>query len=323
MSFKILNTIGDVFAQEAKSVLGQCGTADYHVPTQEGLQKSVADYDALLVGLGLNIDKDIIDRGTKLKVITTATTGLDHIDVDYAKKKGIEILSLRGENEFLDTITGTAELAFGLLLSLARFIPHSFDDVKEYRWQRDNFRGNSIYGKTLGVVGMGRLGKIIAKGAEGFRMNVLFHDPRVEQEAFPQYKKVSFNELLKQSDFVSVHVHLAPETEKLINKDAFSKMKESAFIINTSRGEIVDEEALLKALKNGEIAGYGTDVLAGELAFADNFSNYPLIEYAKKNRNIIIVPHTGGMTHDSRIATDVFIAEKLKKYITQAHNSTK
>lgn len=315
MSFKILNTIGDIFAEEAKSVLGQCGIVDYHIPTQEELQKSIADYDVLLVGLGLNIDKDIIDRGIKLKVITTATTGLDHIDVDYAKKKGIEVLSLRGENEFLDTITGTAELAFGLLIALTRFIPHSFDDIKEYRWERDNFQGYSLYGKTLGIIGMGRLGKIIAKGAEGFRMNVIFCDPNVAQEEFPPYKKVSFDELQKQSDFVSVHVHLAPETEKLINKKALSKMKKSAFLINTSRGEIVDEKALLLALESGDIAGYGTDVLAGELSFKEKFSNYPLIEYAKKNRNCIILPHTGGMTYDSRIATDVFIAKKLQSFL--------
>ena len=316
MSFKILNTIGEVFTDSAKDILSSVGEVDYKTLTQNELDAIIGDYDALLVGLGVNFHKGTLEKAPKLKVIATATTGLNHIAVDYAKEKGIEILSLRGENEFLDSITSTGELAFSLMLDLMRFNPWAFEDVKNYRWERENFRGWSLYGKTIGIVGMGRLGKIVAAGAAGFRMKVLFTDPNVSQEQFPQYKKVSFDELLSESDVVSIHVHLSPETEKMFNEGVLKKMKKSAYLINTARGEIVDEDAIQAALQSGELAGYGTDVLSGELSFGSIFDNYPLVEYAKKNRNCIILPHTGGMTHDSRIATDVFMAKKLQTFLS-------
>jgi len=311
MNFKILNTIGEVYTKEAQKILNGLGSVSYSVPTQDELSDKIEIYDVIIAGLGLNFTKEVLERAKNLKVIATATTGLDHIDIDDAESKGITILSLRGEEEFLNTITSTGELAFGLLLSLIRYIPYSFDDVKNYIWKRENFRGYSLYGKTIGIAGMGRLGRIVARGADGFRMKVLFCDPNVSKEKHPEYTKVKFDELLERSDFVSIHIHLGKETEGLFSARVFKKMKKSAYLINTSRGEIIDEEALLEALDGGEIAGYGTDVLAGELDFNRNFSNYPLVEYARNHKNCIIVPHIGGMTHDSRTATDVFIAEKV------------
>ena len=318
MSFRILNTIGEVFTPAAKDVLVPLGVVDYKTPTQAELDASIGEYDALLVGLGVNFHRKTLERAKTLKVIATATTGLDHIDAAFAEKRGIEVLSLRGENEFLDTITSTGELAFSLMLDLMRGNPWAFEDVKRYRWNRENFRGWSLYGKTIGIVGMGRLGKIVAAGAKGFRMRVLYSDPNVSQERFPKYRKVSFDELLAHSDVVSIHVHLSPETEKMFNAGTLANMKSSAYLVNTARGELVDEAAVLAALKSGRLAGYGTDVLAGELSFNKGFSDYPLVEYAKQNRNCIILPHTGGMTHDSRIATDLFIANKLKDFLSHA-----
>jgi len=256
-----------------------------------------------------------MDNGGKLKVIVTATTGLNHIDIEYAKSKGIDVVSLKGESEFLDTITGTAELAFGLLIDLMRLTPWAFDSVKNYELKLEKFKGYVLYGKTLGILGMGRLGKIIAEGAKAWRMNVIFCDPNVSQEEFLGYKKVSFDELLSQSDAISVHMHLSEKTEKTFRMEEFQKMKNTAFLINTSRGEIIDEDDLVEALEKKEIAGYATDVLTNELELVKNFSNHPLVEYAKKNQNLIIVPHTGGLSHDSRVATDVFIAEKLKSVL--------
>jgi D-3-phosphoglycerate dehydrogenase len=251
-----------------------------------------------------------------LKVIATATTGLNHIDVPYAKERGIEILSLKDEVSFLDTVTSTAELAFGLLIALMRQIPASFDSVREGRLDLEGFRGSSLYGKTLGIVGMGRLGKIIAEGAAGWRMRVIFHDPAVAQERFPHFRKVSLDELLRESDAISLHLHLSEKTEKMFGRDAFEKMKDTAFLVNTSRGEIVEEEALLSVLEKKEIGGYATDVLTNELELVKKgLAGHPLVEYAKKSRNCIIVPHTGGFTDDSRIATDVFIAKKLIQYL--------
>jgi len=313
MNYKIINTIGEEYADEGKKILSKLGEVDYLTPTQSELNKIIRDYDIAVIGLGLNFDKEVIDKAKNLKIIITATTGLDHIDVGYAKKKGIEVLSLKGEVEFLSSIAGTSELAFALLIELSRLMPHAFDSVKNYQWDREKFRGYNLYGKTLGVVGLGRLGSWIARYGKAFNMDVIYVDPNVDSS---EYKKVSFDKLLKQSDAISINVHLNSDTENMFNMSIFKKMKNNAYLINTSRGKIVNESDLLKALESKEIAGYGTDVLADELDFAENFSNHPLVEYAKKNQNLIIVPHIGGMTYDSRIATDVFIANKLARYLS-------
>jgi len=310
---KILNTIGKEFAEEAKTILQSVGDVDYKIPTQADLANIIGEYEVVFIGLGLNFHKDILEKAGKLKVIATATTGLDHIDVAFAEKKGITVLSLRGENEFLNTITGTAELALGLMIDLARRTPFAFDAVKKYKWKREDFKGISLFGKTLGVLGLGRLGSMTARFGKALGMKVIFTDPFKESV---EYEKVSFEELLKQSDVISIHVHLLPETQNMFAAEAFKKMKKNAVLINTSRGKIVEEGDLLEALQVRTIAGYAADVLADELEFeAKGFKKHPLVEYAKKNQNLILVPHIGGMTVDSRIATDVFMAEKVQKYL--------
>jgi D-3-phosphoglycerate dehydrogenase / 2-oxoglutarate reductase len=317
MAYKILNTLPE-FTKKARIDLDALGEADYLNLKQDELAARVNKYDILVVGLGLIINKAIIDKAKKIKIIATATTGLDHIDVKYARKKGIEILSLRGENEFLDTITSTAELAFGLLIDLSRRISIGFESVKNYIWDREKFRGHSLYGKTLGIVGLGRLGKWLARYGAAFNMKVIAYDPKVNQEIFKKLhcQKVDFKTLVKTSDFISIHVHLDSETENMFNRSIFNKMKPSAYLINTSRGRIVNEADLLKALKNKKIAGYATDVLADELEFASKvFSTHPLVEYAKSHNNLIIVPHLGGMTYESREATDMFITKKIVKFL--------
>lgn len=311
----ILNTIGENFTPEGRKTLSVLGDVDYIIPSQEELVNTIHKYESALIGLGLNFNKEVLDKAKKLKVIATATTGLDHIDVEEAKKKGITIISLRGETEFLNSITGTAELAAGLMIDLMRFSPWAFDDVKEYNWDREAFRGHNLYGATLGVVGVGRLGTWMARYGKAFGMNVLFHDPEVIKSPVPDCVKVTLDEVLSKSDVVSIHIHLSNETRDMFNKDLLKKMKKSAYLINTSRGEIVHEADLLDALKSGKIAGYGTDVLAGELEFNKSFKNYPLVEYAKKNKNVIIVPHLGGMTYESRANTDIFMAKKLKNFL--------
>lgn len=311
MSEKILVTLPN-FSEPAKSALEALGDVTYQVPTQAELEEVIGEYTVLVVGLGLNFHEATLKKATNLKVLATATTGLDHIDVELAETKGIKVLSLKNETEFLNTITGTAELAFGLMIDLLRKTPWATKAVTEKgEWQRENYRGVSLYNKKLGIIGLGRLGRIMAAGATGFRMPVLFTDPNVEQSEHPDYRKVDLSELLREADIVAVHVHLTEETENLISTNELKLMKNSAILINTARGKIVDEEALLKALESGEIAGYGTDVLSEELEYKDNVSKDALVSHAKENQNVLITPHIGGMTSDSREATDVFIANKV------------
>ncbi|MBI4118596.1 MAG: hydroxyacid dehydrogenase [Parcubacteria group bacterium] len=312
----ILNTIGEVYTEDAKKILSKFGEVDYVTPTQSELLRLVSEYDVVIIGLGLTFDSEVLAGAKKLRVIATATTGLDHIDLEMARERGIEVLSLRGEDEFLNTITGTAELAWGLLISLLRMTPHAFEEVKNYQWDRENFRGRNLYGKTLGIVGMGRLGTWMGRYGKAFGMRVLYADPNVTVCSVDGCERVSFDELLKESDVISVHAHLSPETENMFNADVFAKMKQGAYLVNTSRGAIVDEAALVQALERGSMAGYATDVLTDEKSFeTEGFNEHPLVEFAKNNKNCIIVPHIGGMTVESRERTDVFIAEKLKNFV--------
>lgn len=315
MNFKILNTIGDVFDEEGKNILAEVADVDYVNLTQEEFVEILPHYDVILLGIGLRLHKEEIMRASRLKVVASATTGLDHIHISCAEENKINVLSLRGEQEFLNTITGTAELAWGLIIDLLRKVPWSFDSVKRGEWDREKFRGHNLQHKTLGIVGLGRLGKMMAKYGNAFGMRVIFSDPQVQEDLSVGAKKVTLDELLAESDVVSVHVHLTAETENLFNMETFLKMKRNAYLINTSRGLIVNEEDLLGALENSLIAGYGTDVLSHELEFGKKFANYPLVEYSKRNTNVIIVPHIGGMTFDSRSTTDVFMAKKLSEFI--------
>lgn len=305
------------FAPRAKDILKKVGKVDCRRLTQKEFLKIIPKYNVLVVGLGLNINKEALDKAINLKFIATATTGLDHIDTEYAALKGIKVLSLKGETKFLNSITGTAELAFGLILDLMRNISASFDSVKNYKWEREKFFGHNIYGKTLGIVGLGRLGKMVARYGNGFGMKVVATDQFIKNEDFAKAgaKKVSFGKLLGVSDIISIHVHLNNQTRKMFGDNEFAKMKRAAYLINTSRGEIVDDGALMKALKFGRIAGYGADVLSGENDFETKGARHPLIGYAKHHSNVIIVPHLGGATFESREATDIFIAQKLAKML--------
>ena len=158
---------------------------------------------------------------------------------------------------------------------------------------------------------------MMVKYADSFGMQVIACDPYLKDSIFNELdcKKVSFDELLKESDVISIHAHLNKETEGIFNKESFNKMKPTAFLVNTSRGKIVNEKDLLEALKDEKIAGYGTDVLAGELEFGEKGNNHPLIEYARDNQNVVILPHIGGMTRQSREMTDIFIVQKIEEHI--------
>lgn len=301
----ILVTIGDAFAQKGKEIIEAIGDVEY----AHSLEGNLTKVTVLLVGLSARIDRDVMDRAPNLKVVATPTTGLDHMDLEELKRRGVAVLSLRGEREFLDSITATAELSCALMLALARNVVAAHTSVVGGRWNREAFEGSSLYGKTLGIIGRGRLGTMMAGYGEALGMTVIFADPNVDGG-------VSLEELLEESDVVSIHAHLSEETEGLICERSLSRMKTSALLINTSRGKIVDEDVLVAALEAGEIAGYATDVLAEELTFK-GIAHGNLIDFAKKHSNVIITPHIGGMTREAREATDVFIAERLRTALTE------
>ena len=301
---KIFCTI-DPFTPEAKTLLEEVAT----------FTTNTSEAEILLVQLGYIIDKQRIDSAPHLKIIATATTGLDHIDTAYAKEKGVDVISLKEETAFLNSITSTAELALGLMISLARNIPSAYVSVLNGNWDREEYRGHSLAEKTLGIIGMGRLGKLMAQYGKGLGMKILFTDPHVEGS-------LPLDELLQQSDVVSLHVHLQNDTENMIHTDTLNLMKEGALLINTARGKIVNEDAVIIALESGHLGGYATDVLTDELHFEAGKAHARLIEYAKGHQNVIITPHIGGTTTESREATDIFIAKKLRDALSTSTTNT-
>lgn len=316
MTLRILNTIGAALADEARERLAAMGTVeDGDGLTQDALRARLAEVDVAVVGLGLRFDADAIASTMRLRCIATATTGLDHIDLDAARARGIAVLSLAGETAFLNTITGTAELAAGLMVDLLRGTSAARASVLQGTWDRERFRGRTLAGKTLGVVGLGRLGTMVARYGEAFGMRVIASDPRPRTTGVPL---VPFAELLAQSDVMSLHVPYTDATRHLMDARALAAMRAGAYLVNTSRGGVVDEEALLAALARGHLAGYATDVLDGEVGFdAQGCGHHPLVAYAQTHANVVITPHIGGMTHESRHATDVFIAEKVVRWVQE------
>ena len=270
-----------------------------------------------IVKIEYDFNKRMIDRFPNLRIIGTNTTGLNHIDLKDAEKKGIIVASLRDSSVFLSGVHATAELTWGLLLSLIRNISRSFEALKKGKWQRDENVGWELNNKTLGILGYGRLGKQVASYGKAFGMKVIASDPRVKKSVMKKagVAPVTMDDLFKKSDIICCHVLLTDTTKNLIKAKHFRLMKKSAFFINTARGELLDESALLKGLKNGWLAGAATDVIRNEYGAKKNLLKNQMVRYARSHNNLLLVPHLGGATYESWETTELFIAQKIKKLL--------
>jgi D-3-phosphoglycerate dehydrogenase len=301
----------DVFAPLAGRVEVTSAPAD-----REALARLIGGFDFYCAAIGAPVNRGVLERATRLKAIVTATTGLDHIVLECAAERGVVVISLRGEESFLDRVTSTAELAFGLLLSVARRLPAASASAAGGAWLRERFRGHQLSGKTLGVLGYGRLGRMMAEYGKAFRMDVLACDVRPVTPA-PGVSMASFEQLLDCSDALSVHIHLTPENRRLIDARAFARMKPGAILINTSRGAIVDEAAMLEALASGRLAGAGLDVLDGELA--GGLSRHPVLRYAREHENVVVTPHIGGATCEAQAAAFGHVVGRFAEWLAAAY----
>lgn len=266
------------------------------------------DVDALFTNpnkQNYKLDKEILE-GSSVKVINTASTGLNHIDAKWCEENGIKILSLTKDFELIKNLPSTAELAFGLMLCLLRQIPKSFDSVKAGEWDYEKFMGRQVEGLTLGVVGYGRLGFFMAKYGQAFGMRVLICDPYKPVYGFEQ---VDLDRIAKDCDVVSLHVHVSDETRHMINADFIEKTTKNPYIINTSRGELVDEKAVIEGVRSGKLAGYGADGIEDEFG---NRDKSPMIMAAREGLNVILAPHTGGMTWEGQLRAYGWAIRKFK-----------
>jgi len=303
----IYNLEPEGFSQIAKEILSK----KYHYVDCKKNISNNSSVVGVITRLNHYIDKKILLEFPNIRMIATATTGLNHIDVEYFNNKGIKVISLKNEKKFLDSISATAEHALSMMLLIGRNTISAYNDVKEGKWRRDNFIGIEFQKKTIGIIGLGRLGKKMAKYCKALDMHVIFNDIQKQEECY-EYEYVSFEELLIKSDVISIHIDYSPANHHLINMNAFNKMLKKPFLINTSRGEVICENDLLFALENKIISGAALDVIDNEVNRTSlDLKNDNLIKYAISNNNLIITPHIGGATFDSMRKTEEFIAQKI------------
>jgi D-3-phosphoglycerate dehydrogenase len=269
------------------------------------LAEKVKDCRALIVRNQTKVTAALLAAAPNLLVVGRAGAGLDNVDVKYAQKEGIVVASTPDQNAI-----SVAELAMGLMLSLARFIPAAHQDTIKGNWNRKKFVGMELYGKTLGILGAGRIGYLTARRAMAFGMKVLAYDPYLSPDNIMlselQAELVSLDELMARADVVSCHLPSTPQTTGMLNSACFAKMKPGAFFINTSRGKVVCEPDLAKALKDGTIAGAALDVRATEPPQAGELESLP---------NVILVPHIAAFTHEAQDRVTKAVCEDVARVL--------
>ena len=305
-------------ADEGMAELREVAEVDCLQPDRQVLVERIGQYDALWSHTDLKLDAEVLDRAGRLKVINTASTGTDHIDRDHAARRGIRILSITRDYGLLDKFTATAECALMLILACCRQFKAATRDVLDGNWRGPLFRGRQLSRKTLGVLGVGRLGKMSCDYGKGFRMRVLGCDLKTFE--IPGVEPVDHDTLLGESDVVTIHIHMTPANYHLFNADTFAKMKDGAVLVNTSRGDIIDEAALIAALESGKLSAFGADVLHDE--WRRDMGDSPIVQYARTHDNVVVTPHIGGCTHESVWDARVFSARKLARYLQSGQELT-
>ena len=264
------------------------------------LVSSVRDYEVIIVRSRTKITKEVVDAAASAKIIARVGVGLDNVDVKAAEEKKIRVINAPEAASI-----AVAELAIGLMISLARSIPRADAESKRGNWIKKELMGTQLSGKYLGIVGVGNIGRNIGRMAKGLRMNLIGYDP---YPINPEYIKetgmivTDINTLLESADFVTCHVPSTPETKHMFNAERFAKMKPSAYLVNTSRGEIIDENALYEALKSGKLAGAALDVFEVEPPTNKQLLGLP---------NLVCTPHVGAQTREAQELASTVIAEKV------------
>ena len=299
--FRIL--ISDPLAKEGIEVLKKVKEFSVDVKLKlplDELKKIIKDYDCLLVRSGTKVTKEVIENADNLKVIGRAGVGLDNVDLEVASKRGIIVMNTPGGN----TIS-TAEHTMSLILSLSRNIPQADASTKRGEWERKRFMGVELYGKVLGIIGLGRIGREVAKRANAFEMKVIVCDPFLSVDKLGELgvESVELRDLFKRSDYITVHTPITDETRHIIDKKAIRAMKEGVRIINCARGGIVDEAALLEGIESGKVLGAALDVYEKEPP-----KESPLIKCDK----VILTPHLGASTEEAQVNVAIDIANSAR-----------
>lgn len=291
--------ICDPIAKEAVEKLKNGGfeVTDKSGITKEDLLKTVADFEIVIVRSATKITKEVVEAGKNLKVVFRGGVGLDNIDQNACKACGVEVLNTPGASSI-----SVAELAIGYMFAMAREIPQASNLMKQSRWEKKRFKGYEIFGKTLGLLGFGRIGSEVAKRAAALGMKVMAYDPYVKTTNIPGVTLTGWEELIKNSDYISLHLPLTPETRNFLNIDKFAVMKKGVRIINCARGGVIEEADLYQAIKEGKVAGAAIDVFEKEPP-----ENWKLFELDE----VIGTPHLGATTVEGQFRVGMEIADTL------------
>jgi D-3-phosphoglycerate dehydrogenase len=299
---KILIT--DPLHDDAVEILKEAGDVEIATGlTTEELKEKIKDVDALVVRSGTKVTREIIEASEKLKVIARAGVGVDNVDMEAATEKGIVVVNAPDASSI-----SVAELTLGLMLSAARNIPQATASLKRGEWDRKSFKGFELYGKTLGIIGLGRIGQQVAKRAQAFGMNIVAYDPYIPEDVANDLgiKLMEVDELCECSDFITLHVPVTPKTKHMIGKKQIDLMKKNAVIVNCARGGLIDEKPLYEALKNGKIRAAALDVFEEEPPKGN-----PLLTLD----NVIGTPHQGASTEEAQKSAGTIVAEQVLKIL--------
>jgi len=285
----------------------QFDVTEMYDPGKERLLEVIKDYDAIIQRASIDLDKEMIDAATNLKVIGMAGVGLNNIDVAYAKSKGIPVFNVPD-----GSTNAVAELTFSLLLNVARKITPANDFVKGGGWNKHLFPGSELKNKTIGTIGFGRIGKRVGKIADAFDMNVIAYDPYIDPKdvAHMNVRLVSFEKLLTEADIISIHCPITEETHHLISEEEFQLMKDGAILLNMGRGGIVSEKAAIEALKSKKLKAYAMDVVENEPYTGGTYQS-ELLNFD----NVVITPHIGAGTEEAQEYIAKTVTKKVASYL--------
>jgi D-3-phosphoglycerate dehydrogenase / 2-oxoglutarate reductase len=294
--------VSDPIDQVGIDILSQVAQVDINTSlSPDELVVAIADYDALMIRSGTRVTAAVIEAGKKLKIIGRAGVGVDNVDVPAATRKGIVVVNSPEGNTI-----AAAEHTLAMMMSMSRFIPAANESMKAGKWDRKNFTGVEVYKKTLGIVGLGKIGAHVANVAKAMGMNLIAYDPFISKERAEQIgcKLVEMDKLLREADYITLHIPKTPETANLINAESIAKMKPTVRIINCARGGIIDEAALAEAVNEGRIAGAAIDV----------FDNEPLGESSLRSvgKNLVLTPHLGASTEEAQVNVAIDVAEQIR-----------
>jgi D-3-phosphoglycerate dehydrogenase len=305
---RILLAEPEDFSALARRALEAVVDVEARAVDRAGLAAACQSFDAIWFRLGHRIDAEVLGACPRVKVIATAVTGLDHIDLIACAARGIKVVSLKGEVAFLRTVLATAEHTLGLTLALLRNLTAAAASAASGAWTRDPFRGGELSGRSFGIVGVGRLGTLVADRVRAFGAIPVGCDPHPDRTAGIE-RWASLDELCATCDIVSLHVSYGPATHHLIGTAQLTAMRPGTLLINTARGGVLDSVALLAALERGHLGGAALDVIEGE---PDLGADHPLARYARAHpERLILTPHIGGNTRESFEKTEVFLADRV------------